>query len=420
MAPGPSMTLPSGSGADTVSIPFTHPLLQQLSQAGYPRVRYWHRQTWKPKAEVTQVNNDVAVRGKSKMANGVNVQFRFVEDENGEVQSGWRIGQLLGLMREVWREFESKGRAPSSWKFIPGPLNNYFRVTCYDRFPELRYCEAHWKVDYIATHSYSGWGGQKLPPPIPKQPKNSKRGPKTNISSDYMHMPHKRDSTHLDSGQKSSKKLKVPVVPICTDTVSSTPMSTSVSDVSMPTLNSTSDESSLSFTPSCGLRWSPEHSPVLPAAELASENFVDTELDIALTSSTTPAVLSENFVDTELDIASTSSTTPAVLTGGHLLSATTPSLDERISASEDVEKQVAHSLLDLQTGDAAPASTEDTVPPVAPAAPSTSESAQESTGIPSQPQPISQSNPPVSMPSRTAITQASSSAVAPTGVSDPL
>jgi hypothetical protein len=71
------------------------------------------------------------------MANGVNVQYRFLEDKDGTVQDGWSIQQILTLMREIWCEFESRKRVPSSWKYIPATLNNYFRATCYQRFDEL-------------------------------------------------------------------------------------------------------------------------------------------------------------------------------------------------------------------------------------------------------------------------------------------
>ena len=263
----------AGSGSrhdsDPFYVAFGHPLLQQLPETDYPHVQFWHRKYWKPKSEVTQLNNDVATRGKSLISNGINVQYRFVEDENGDVYDGWKIGQITSLMREVWREFEHRNRAPPKWGMVPTTLNNFMRITVYQRFPDLRLCEGHWKIDYIATHTYSGWGGEKLPAPVKPVKKEVRSAKPAKKEGEYMHLPQKRLPTQSLPDQKS-KKFKIPTVPkphLDSQTISMS--SGERSDISASTLSSPTDDSSTSLPPVSPVI-SPPLSPVVADSSLKS------------------------------------------------------------------------------------------------------------------------------------------------------
>ena len=104
-----------------------------------------------------EVNNAIGLRGKSHIAAGANVTFGFVEDSNGVVVDGFYISQLMGFMREVWLELLQKNLAPTTWGQGAATVCNFFQIEVYKHFPDLRLCENHWKVDYIATTNYPGW-----------------------------------------------------------------------------------------------------------------------------------------------------------------------------------------------------------------------------------------------------------------------
>jgi hypothetical protein len=88
---------------------------------------------------------------------GENDAFPFVEFNNGMPIDGHRLTQLRASSRAIWTYILSRNLAPETWGKASLPVQNYYRLEMYKQYPELRLCENHWKVDYIATKSYPGW-----------------------------------------------------------------------------------------------------------------------------------------------------------------------------------------------------------------------------------------------------------------------
>jgi hypothetical protein len=49
------------------------------------------------------------------------------------------------------------GLAPQTWSKVGHTVLMSFRQKMYDQFPELTYCDGHWKLDRICTETYSQW-----------------------------------------------------------------------------------------------------------------------------------------------------------------------------------------------------------------------------------------------------------------------
>ena len=182
-------------------------MLVQLNQADYPRVKFWERNAWnKTDAALADIDVDsnVTERGPARQAQGVNVSFTFVEDKYGVCLNGYAIRDINATAREIWQELKRRGKAPKTW--LTGAstsIKNFYRTEMYQRHEELRFCQNHWKVDFIASHSYSGWHRRHVTQSckedtgddIPAQGVSRKRPLPSNTSS------------------KRSKKLKIPVAP---------------------------------------------------------------------------------------------------------------------------------------------------------------------------------------------------------------
>ena len=140
------------------------------------------------------------------------------------------------MLRGIFKEFENRDQVPSSWGYIPATLNDFVHITCYTRFSDLQYCEGHWKLDYIASRTYSGWNGNKLPAPEVKDAKKemSKWRMATNNDGDYMHRPQKCVAADELLGQKSTKKFKVPKNMKIIDTKSTPDTSSSTLSSKLP------------------------------------------------------------------------------------------------------------------------------------------------------------------------------------------
>ncbi|KAH7917469.1 hypothetical protein BV22DRAFT_991877, partial [Leucogyrophana mollusca] len=81
----------------------------------------------------------------------------FVEDHDGKQVDGFRATQMRSSAREIFALFATRNMAPKHWSKADLGIKNSYRAEMYRQFPELRYCEHHWKVDKVATDIYSNW-----------------------------------------------------------------------------------------------------------------------------------------------------------------------------------------------------------------------------------------------------------------------
>jgi hypothetical protein len=85
----------------------------------------------------------------------------FIEDVNGSVIDGHRASSICKATRQIWSKLSASGLAPKTWAKITMNTLIYFRNRMYEQFPELSYCDSHWKLDKLATDTYSQWNGEK-------------------------------------------------------------------------------------------------------------------------------------------------------------------------------------------------------------------------------------------------------------------
>jgi len=205
--PNPSPVV--GPGPDILSA--------SLYEENYPNIRFWHRKTWieSKSQEPTKLNNQVGMHGKTRISSGENVTLGYVEDENGNSIDGYRVSQITSLTREIWMHLRNKGLAPEAWSKGSLPVHNYYRSEMYKRFPELRLCEGHWKADFIATNSYSGWYRTHVKITNDKHERTCKTedgyGEQCAEGETSNQVPQKRVSTGTSTIAK--KKFKIPEVP---------------------------------------------------------------------------------------------------------------------------------------------------------------------------------------------------------------
>ncbi|KAH7905504.1 hypothetical protein BJ138DRAFT_1118410 [Hygrophoropsis aurantiaca] len=142
--------------------------LEPSSKANFPGVtfKYWTKAKWdtadKEQKEVCTTDKKSASRGNTRASQGINVRLQFVEDQNGMPVDGFRATQMKSLARDIFALFASRDSAPKHWSKADLNIKNAYRAEMYRQFPELRCCENHWKVDKIATDTYSNWRRDNL------------------------------------------------------------------------------------------------------------------------------------------------------------------------------------------------------------------------------------------------------------------
>ncbi|KAF8809747.1 hypothetical protein BYT27DRAFT_7241127 [Phlegmacium glaucopus] len=125
----------------------------------HPDIKFWTRSDWVASKDiaVSSDHSGTAARGRSRAARGENVSMNFIEDINGQVIDGHKASEIRKAIRELWVEMDQGGVAPPTWSKVPHTVVMNFRQRLYDQFPELAYCDGHWKLDKICTDNYSQW-----------------------------------------------------------------------------------------------------------------------------------------------------------------------------------------------------------------------------------------------------------------------
>ena len=192
----------------------TRELLTPLDKARYPDVKYWRKNEWNRRPTTTTVvNAQAGVKGRQRRAAGINVNCGFVEDEDGIPVDGYRVTAISNRFREVWRECHSRGIAPPTWGKGSATFRDFVRIQMYKYASELRLCEDHWKLDFLATMNYPGWYRKHVlgEDSDKEDGGNVDKENRDKNNDDYMHLPQKRGSTAVPQPSKKKKKLKIPV-----------------------------------------------------------------------------------------------------------------------------------------------------------------------------------------------------------------
>ncbi|KAI0054502.1 hypothetical protein BV25DRAFT_1763290, partial [Artomyces pyxidatus] len=81
----------------------------------------------------------------------------YIEDENGNIPDKHQCAEIRRHAKELFQTLVAQKMAPHRWGSVSSDAKAFFRQGIYREYPHLRYGEGHWKVDKLATESYSGF-----------------------------------------------------------------------------------------------------------------------------------------------------------------------------------------------------------------------------------------------------------------------
>lgn len=125
-------------------------------QKTYPKVKFWSKGLWTA-SQSKQTVVSQGTRGGARCAEGINVQCRYIEDENGEPVDGHRAKVIRDYAARIFAELLSKDMAPQTWGQATLDARQMYEQSMAKAFPEMRLCEAHWKAHHLATSIYPSW-----------------------------------------------------------------------------------------------------------------------------------------------------------------------------------------------------------------------------------------------------------------------
>lgn len=129
-----------------------------------PAVRFWTRQEWMASntdriADLDEAVN-IGTRGRTRAAQGINVNMKYIEDRNGQPINGHLAGDIRRHARAIFVGFALKGYLFTSWTEADhDSLKTYYHEMS-ERFEELRLCANDWKAEMIALDIYRTWRDQ--------------------------------------------------------------------------------------------------------------------------------------------------------------------------------------------------------------------------------------------------------------------
>jgi hypothetical protein len=143
-----------------------------LEQKDYPRVKYWLATSWTD----SKAEKDVFTTGPKpeKKKHGT---FWFLEDASGAPLSDERCTAVTKRARQIFAQLNASGAGAAKWGEIGNVGQDYYRNQMYSFFPDLRLCELDWKVNRLATETYSSWYRKrkgKLAVPVKQEDANAK------------------------------------------------------------------------------------------------------------------------------------------------------------------------------------------------------------------------------------------------------
>ena len=132
-----------------------------LRQEDYPDVKSWTRQAWDKYRAVLDHKGDAGIHQRSTKSKSKSSEpsktLGFVESAAGLSINHMEACDLTAHARAIWTHLESLGLAPDTWTKATVDATTYFRQKMYQYQPDLRLCEAHWKVTRIAIDNYPSW-----------------------------------------------------------------------------------------------------------------------------------------------------------------------------------------------------------------------------------------------------------------------
>lgn len=130
----------------------TQPPQIPLKQKDYPHVKFWLAASWTD----SKADRDIVTTSPKpeKKRNGT---FWYLEDANGTPLSDERITAVTLRARQIFTQLNLSQMGAAKWGDMGNISQDYYRSEMYSFFPELRLCELDWKVNRLATETYSSW-----------------------------------------------------------------------------------------------------------------------------------------------------------------------------------------------------------------------------------------------------------------------
>ena len=140
----------------------------------YPLVKHWTSNSWKAirrnpskdkgKGRERDESHDRDSEGDSYVKNNIprndrddSINILFWEDKFGNVIPSSQRTMVTREMRAFWQEKHERKVSLGSLGGIGRGLRDEFRNLMEERFPWLRLCEDHWKVDQLWINHFSSW-----------------------------------------------------------------------------------------------------------------------------------------------------------------------------------------------------------------------------------------------------------------------
>ncbi|KAG1736158.1 uncharacterized protein EDB91DRAFT_1250167 [Suillus paluster] len=131
---------------DPASIPTPASNLQRPKPETHPNIRFWNKADYFKWLESAEADNAV---GRGKLA--------FLEDENGDPISETTIDAIRKALPAAWSELLSRKLAPLTWGKLTASGSQLVNTLMENAYPLFKFANNGWKLDYLATISYSSW-----------------------------------------------------------------------------------------------------------------------------------------------------------------------------------------------------------------------------------------------------------------------
>jgi hypothetical protein len=138
-------------------------------EGDYPLVKFWAWKSWKAELETEKDSS----RGKANnrgSSTGLNIGMRYVEDGDGNPVDGTRAAAIRKFAKQCWQKVMDAKMAPRTWGAANLDVSRMYNLEMEAEFPELRFCDNHWKATAIATQYYPDWYGTAKPATVKAEP----------------------------------------------------------------------------------------------------------------------------------------------------------------------------------------------------------------------------------------------------------
>jgi hypothetical protein len=119
---------------------------QRPSPQTHPKVQFWNKADYFKWLDSADAANAV---GRGKLA--------FLEDENGDPIPETTIDAIRKALRAAWSELLIRKLAPLTWGKLTASGAQLINSLMENAYPLFKLANNGWKLDYLATMSYSSW-----------------------------------------------------------------------------------------------------------------------------------------------------------------------------------------------------------------------------------------------------------------------